>query len=79
MGLFSKIKEMIRRSRTPKLEEGNQQNGENSKRLQETYTIKLSSDQSLMITAIQKGERMQHSNGENTDIMISKVIKYKNG
>lgn len=79
MGLFSKIKEMIRRSRTPKLEEGNQQNGENSKRLQETYTIKLSSDQSLMITAIQKGERMQHSNGENTDLMIAKVIKYKNG
>ena len=30
MGVFSKIKEMIRRSRTPKLEEGKQQNGENS-------------------------------------------------
>ena len=79
MGVFSKIKEMIRRSRTPKLEEGNQQNGENSKRLQETYTIQLSSDQSLMITAIQKGERMQYSNGEITDLMIAKVIKYKNG
>ena len=79
MGLFSKIKEMIRRSRTPKLEEGNQQNGENSKRLQETYMIQLSSDQSLMITAIQKGERMQHNNGEITDLMIAKVIKYKNG
>lgn len=79
MGVFSKIKEMIRRSRTPKLEEGNQQNGENSKRLQETYTIQLSSNQSLMITAIQKGERMQYSNGEITDLMIAKVIKYKNG
>mgnify|MGYP000673819564 CR=1 FL=1 len=54
MGVFSKIKEMIRRSRTPKLEEGNQQNGENSKRLQETYTIQLSSNQSLMITKRRK-------------------------
>lgn len=79
MGLFSKIKEMIRRSRTPKLEEGNQPNVENSKKLQETYTIPLSNNQSLMITAIQNGERMQHSNGEITDLMIAKVIKYKNG
>ena len=79
MGLFSKIKEMIRRSRTPKLEEGNQPNVENSKKLQETHTISLSNNQSLMITAIQKGERMQHSNGEITDLMIAKVIKYKNG
>lgn len=59
MGLFSKIVEMIKRSKMPKLNAGNnyqqnqRQNTKNNNYLQLPYTITLPNDEELIITSIQ--------------------------
>lgn len=88
MGLFSKIAEMIKRSRTPKLDAGNnyqknqyqEQDIRNINYLQQPYTIKLSNNgEELMLTSIQFDNTVNHSNGEVTNLMIAKAIRYQDG
>ena len=86
MGLFSKIGEMIRRIRTPKLEAGNNyqqnqyQDTKNMNYLQQPYTITLSNNgEELMITSIQFHKQVKHRNGEVTNLMIAKAICYQDG
>lgn len=81
MGLFSKIEEMIRRIRTPKLEAGknyqqNQyQDTKNMNYLQQPYTIKLSNNgEELILTSIEFNKEIKHRNGEVTKLMIAKAF-----
>mgnify|MGYP000006588882 FL=1 len=83
MGLFSKIGEMFRRMKTPKLEAGNniqnQYNNTNNY-MQNSYTMRVSNDgEEIMITSIEYENEAQHSNGEKTNIMIAKLYSYQNG
>lgn len=86
MGLFSKIEEMIRRIRTPKLEAGNNYEQNQYKDtndmnyLQKPYTITLSNNgEELMLTSIEFHNKVTHSNGEVTNLMIAKAFHYQEG
>lgn len=86
MGLFSKIGEMIRKIRTPRLEAGNNyqenqyQDTRNMNYLQQPYTITLSNNgEELMITSIQFNNKVKHHNGEVTNLMIAKACCYQDG
>lgn len=87
MGLFSKIAEMIRKSRTPKLDAGkNYQQNKNQYQdirdinyIQPQYTMKLPNNEELMITSIQFNNKVIHINGEVTNLMIAKACCYKEG
>ena len=77
MGLFSKIKEMIKRSRTQKLNSGedDKRYGEQSKSgISLPYTITLTEDdQTLVIESIEVENEFVHSNGEKTTLMVAKA------
>lgn len=75
MGIFKKIQEMIQRAKTPKLNAGNEYERQESNQNtgNQTYTITLPNNQVLQVTSIQSENRIKHSDGEITNIMLAKV------
>lgn len=85
MGLFGKIKEMITRSKTKKLNEGenyqqNQyQNTNSDNNIQLPYTVGLPRNMNFMITSMQVYNTVTYGNGEITNLMTANVVYYKDG
>lgn len=83
MGLFNKIKEMIKKNKTPKLNAGEnyQQNQETKKTncVVLPYAITLPNGEELLITSIELKNKAKHRNGEKTNIMIAKAHCYEDG
>lgn len=85
MGLFSKIGEMIRRIKTPKLEVGQENSYEqnlpqNQEYLQEMVTIPTSnSGDYVMVTSVKFDNQFQHRDGTFTNLMVATVYQGKGG
>lgn len=80
MGVFSKIKEIIRRIKTPKLSEGNNYiQNQNNNQLQFPYYIALPNGENFEVVSIQTKGNINHSNGEKTNLLIAKAFSYQNG
>lgn len=80
MGVFSKIKEIIKRIKTPKLSEGNNhRQNQNNNQLQFPYYITLPNGENFEVVSIQTKGDINHSNGEKTNLFIAKAFSYQNG